>query len=85
MVLYFLCWALLLYFTFIKTTTIKTGSENFSFLYLIFMSVTGFVSSMFFLMKYVGSKKEHKDDYLIFLTMATLPVLVSILFFMGNS
>ena len=83
--LYFLWWTFVIYFCLSLTKQIKPTCD-FSPLAVVFISLLlGFIYTTGFLIKSLTTKEPNKTDYLIFLGIITLPIVIGGLYVMSNS
>jgi hypothetical protein len=83
--LYFLWWIFVLYYCFSLTKQIKPTCD-FSPLAIVFISLLlGFTYAIVFFIKSLTTREPNKTDYLIFLGLITLPLVIGGLYVMSNS
>ena len=83
--LYFLWWTFVLYYCFSLTNQIKPTCD-FSPLAIVFISLLlGFIYAIGFLIKSLTTGEPNKTDYLIFLGLITIPLVIGGLYVMSNS
>ena len=82
---YFLWWAFVIYYCFSLTRHIKPTCD-FSPIGIVFLSLLlGLIFSLVFLIKALTTKEPIKTEYLIFLGIATLPLVLGGIYVMSNS
>ena len=83
--IYFLWWTFVIYYCFSLTKHIKPTCD-FSPLGITAVSLLlGFIYALGFLIKAIMTKEPNKTDYLIFLVLITLPLVIGGLYVMINS
>ncbi len=82
---YFLWWPFVIYYYFSLTAHIKPACD-FSPLGIVFISLfLGFIYASGFLLKSLTTKEPSSTDYLIFLGLITLPLVLGGLYLMSNA
>jgi hypothetical protein len=83
--LYFLWWSFVLYYFLSSHNQIKQTDDFSAFVIVLISLLLGFIYAIGLTIKSLTTKEPHKTDYLIFLGLATFPLLIGGIYVMSNS
>jgi hypothetical protein len=84
-VIYLFWWVFIIYYYFLKPPPTQPTCDFSPILFIYLTPIAGVLYSVIFLIKSLTSKKTLSRDYLIFIGIVILPLIIGGLYVMGNS